>query len=262
MAGRFLRMHGTGQPLDAGVEAIAPGESRFQSTEALVSNAGRPAGREEASRKGSLSGTAESVQPADLAFYDITSTYFEGAGPAELGRFGYSRDGRPRNRQIIIGVVMMEGWPIAHHVFAGNRLDQTTVLEVVKDLNTRFDLNRVVFVGDRGMMTIGNVEKFRNLQQGYLVGLQRRNRKDTFAYIQQAAVRKDWQECPAGIAAEEKKVVPKTRVVEVPGKKRACACSWFTATSGNCTSVACGSYRWSGPAKNCNPCRPRWRKAR
>jgi transposase len=159
-----------------------------------------------------------SLQP-DLAFYDITSTYFEGAGPAELGRFGYSRDGKPRNRQIVIGVVMMEGWPIAHHVFAGNRLDQTTVQEVVQDLNARFDLNRVVFVGDRGMMTLGNVEKFRNLQQGYLVGLQRRNRKDTFEYIQQAAVRTDWQECPAGITAAEKKDVPKTRVVEVPGKE-------------------------------------------
>ncbi len=159
-----------------------------------------------------------SLKP-DLVFYDITSTYFEGAGPAGLGRFGYSRDGKPRNRQIVIGVVMMEGWPIAHHVFAGNRLDQTTVLEVVKDLNARFDLNRVVFVGDRGMMTVGNVEQFRNLQQGYLVGLQRRNRKDTFAYIQQAALRRDWQECPAGITASEKEVVPKTRVVEVPGKE-------------------------------------------
>lgn len=159
-----------------------------------------------------------SLKP-DLAFYDITSTYFEGAGPAELGRFGYSRDGKPRNRQIVIGVVMMEGWPVAHHVFAGNRLDQTTVVEVVKDLNTRFALNRVVFVGDRGMMTIGNVEELRNLQQGYLVGLQRRNRKDTFAYIQQAMARTDWQECPAGIAAAEKEVVPKTRVVEVPGKE-------------------------------------------
>jgi len=42
---------------------------------------------------------------------------------------------------------MMEGWPIAHHVFAGNRLDQTTVMEVVQDLNQRFALNRVVFVG-------------------------------------------------------------------------------------------------------------------
>lgn len=159
-----------------------------------------------------------SLQP-DLAFYDITSTYFEGAGPAELGRFGYSRDGKPRNRQVLLGVVMMEGWPIAHHVFAGNRLDQTTVLEVVRDLNERFELNRVVFVGDRGMMTIGNVEQLRTMNQGYLVGLQRRNRKDTFDYIQQVEGRTDWQECPAGIAASEKTVVPKTRVVEVAGKE-------------------------------------------
>jgi transposase len=159
-----------------------------------------------------------SLQP-DLAFYDITSTYFEGAGPAQLGRFGYSRDGKPRNRQVVIGVVMMEGWPIAHHVFAGNRLDQTTVLEVVQDLNQRFALNRVVFVGDRGMMTLGNVEHLRKMKQGYLVGLQRRNRKDTAEYIQQAEARRDWQECPVGIAASEKSLPPKTRVVEVAGKE-------------------------------------------
>jgi transposase len=159
-----------------------------------------------------------SLQP-NLVFYDITSTYFEGTGPARLGRFGYSRDGKPRNRQVVIGVVMMDGWPVAHHVFAGNRLDQTTVLEVVQDLNRRFELNRVVFVGDRGMMTIGNVEQLRKAQQGYLVGLQRRNRKDTSEYIHQAEGRTDWQECPAGITASEKSVVPRTRVVEVPGKE-------------------------------------------
>lgn len=159
-----------------------------------------------------------SLQP-DLVFYDITSTYFEGAGPAGLGRHGYSRDGKPRNRQIVIGVVMMDGWPIAHHVFAGNRLDQTTVLEVVQDLTERFELNRVVFVGDRGMMTIGNVRQLRTLQQGYLVGLQRRNRIDTSAYIQAAAARSDWRECPVGIAAAEKPAPPRTRVVEVAGKE-------------------------------------------
>jgi len=49
-----------------------------------------------------------SLEP-ELVFYDITSTYFEGRGPAELGRFGYSRDGKPRNRQVVIGVVMMDG---------------------------------------------------------------------------------------------------------------------------------------------------------
>lgn len=159
-----------------------------------------------------------SLQP-DLVFYDITSTYFEGGGPAGLGRFGYSRDGKPRNRQIVIGVVMMDGWPVAHHVFVGNRLDQTTVMEVVQDLNARFELNRVVFVGDRGMMTIGNVDQLRQLRQGYLVGLQRRNRKDTADYIALAETRSDWQPCPMGITAAEKSAPPRTRVVEVAGKE-------------------------------------------
>jgi len=159
-----------------------------------------------------------SLEP-ELVFYDITSTYFEGRGPAELGRFGYSRDGKPRNRQVVIGVVMMDGWPIAPHVFAGNRLDQTTVGEVVEDLRRRYELERVVFVGDRGMVTLKNVEQLRQAGQGYLVGLQRRNRKDIPHYIEQAMARDDWQECPAGIAASERAAVPRTRVQEVAGKQ-------------------------------------------
>jgi transposase len=159
-----------------------------------------------------------SLEP-ELVFYDITSTYFEGQGPAELGRCGYSRDGKPRNRQVLIGVVMMDGWPIAHHVFAGNRLDQTTVAEVVEDLHRRFRLRRVVFVGDRGMVTLNNLAQLRQAGQGYLVGLQRRNRKDIPHYIQEAIARDHWQECLAGITASEKAVAPRTRVQEVAGKE-------------------------------------------
>jgi len=156
---------------------------------------------------------------ADLVFYDITSTYFEGTGPAELGRFGYSRDGKPRNRQILIGVVMMDGWPIAHHVFAGNRLDQTTVGEVLDDLRKRFELGRVVFVGDRGMVNVKNLEKLRKQQWGYVVGLQRRRRQNIYEYIQEAEKQGQWQDCPVGITAGEQATPPKTRVQEVPGKE-------------------------------------------
>ena len=160
-----------------------------------------------------------SLEPA-LVFYDLTSTYFEGQGPAELGRFGYSRDGKPRNRQVMIGVVMMEGWPIAHHLFAGNRLDETTVGEVVEDLRHRFGLKRVVFVGDRGMVTVDNLEQLRGAKQGYLVGLKRRNRKDIPDYIEQAVARNQWEQCPVGITAAEKASVPQTRVQEVAGKQQ------------------------------------------
>ena len=156
---------------------------------------------------------------ADLVFYDITSTYFQGEGPMGLARFGYSRDGKPRNRQIVIGVVMMDGWPIAHHVFAGNRLDRTTVEDVVKDLNQRFELDRIVFVGDRGMVSVRNLEQLRDAHQGYLVGLQRRNRKAVYEYIREAESRNQWENCPVGITASEKSIVPKTRVQEVPSRE-------------------------------------------
>jgi hypothetical protein len=61
----------------------------------------------------------------ELVFYDVTSTYFEGHGPAELAKHGHSRDGKPRNVQVVVGVVMVDGWPIAHHVWAGNTRDST-----------------------------------------------------------------------------------------------------------------------------------------
>ena len=43
----------------------------------------------------------------DLVLYDITSTYFEGAGPAQIARHGHSRDEKPHNVQVIVGVVMV-----------------------------------------------------------------------------------------------------------------------------------------------------------
>ena len=95
----------------------------------------------------------------DLVLYDITSTYFEGHGPATLAKHGHSRDGKPRNVQVVVGVVMVAGWPIAHHVWAGNTRDSTTVKEVIEDLSKRFDFRQLVFVGDRGMVTENNLRR-------------------------------------------------------------------------------------------------------
>jgi len=150
----------------------------------------------------------------ELVFYDLTSTYFEGAGPAGLAVHGYSRDGKPHNRQVLVGVVMINGWPIAHHVFRGNRHDDDTVTEVLDDLERRFGLKRIVFVGDRGMVTTANIATIKGRQHGYLVGRQRRRREAIFQLIVRATG--PWIECPVGITAREKaSAAPKTLVQEV-----------------------------------------------
>ena len=149
----------------------------------------------------------------DLVLYDLTSTYFEGQGPPMLGAHGHSRDGKPRNRQVLVGLVMVDGWPITHHVFRGSWRDATTVPQVLSDLEQRFGLRRVVFVGDRGMVTADNLALVRARQQGYVVGLTRRRREDVYRAIERATGR--WTECPVGITAREQAEPPKTRVQEV-----------------------------------------------
>jgi transposase len=156
-----------------------------------------------------------SLKP-ELVLYDITSTYFEGAGPHDFARHGYSRDGKSQNVQVIVGVVMVVGWPIAHHVWEGNRVDNSTVQEVINDLQKRFEFGRVVFVGDRGMVTDENIESITKNNHGFLVGIKRRRNPKLDAWLDAVDDTK-WIDCPGGINAQERKTDPlRTRAQEVP----------------------------------------------
>jgi transposase len=155
------------------------------------------------------------LQP-DLVFYDLTSTYFAGHGPAGFAKHGYSRDGRPRNVQVVVGVVMVAGWPIAHHVWAGNTRDSKTVAEVVHDLCKRFQFRQVVFVGDRGMVTEKNLHVLQEADGdwGFLLGMTRRQNPQAEKLIDRIDEAR-WVECPGGINVQEAKIKPRTRVQEV-----------------------------------------------
>ena len=156
-----------------------------------------------------------SLKP-DLVLYDITSTYFEGAGPHDFAKHGYSRDGKSQNVQVIVGMVMVAGWPIAHHVWAGNRIDHSTVQEVISDLCKRFEFGRLVFVGDRGMVTDENIESITKDKHGFLVGIKRRRNAKLDAWLDAVDDTK-WIDCPGGINTRERKTdPPRTRAQEVP----------------------------------------------
>lgn len=98
-----------------------------------------------------------------LVCYDLTSTYFEG-DPRPGARFpskafGYSRDHRSDRPQVVIGLLCTgDGVPIAHHVFAGNTADVSTLPGVLDDLAKRFGVGRVCVVADRGLISVDNVD--------------------------------------------------------------------------------------------------------
>ena len=94
-----------------------------------------------------------------MLLYDVTSTYLEGRC-CPLARLGYSRDGQRDKLQIVVGLLCTaEGCPVAVEVFEGNTADPATLAEQIVKIKQRFGLQRVVLVGDRGMITNARIAK-------------------------------------------------------------------------------------------------------
>lgn len=106
------------------------------------------------------------LSEGSLVLYDVTSSYFEGR-TCPLAKHGHSRDGKKDKLQIVIGLLTSaEGCPVAVEVFEGNTGDPKTLASQVSKLRERFDLKRIVLVGDRGMITDARIREDLRGQQG------------------------------------------------------------------------------------------------
>ena len=91
--------------------------------------------------------------------YDVTSSDYTGH-QSSLVKFGYNRDGKRRFPQIVYGLLCnAEGCPVAVEVFAGNTADSKTLSAQVRKVRRRIGVHRVVFVGDRGMITSRRIDE-------------------------------------------------------------------------------------------------------
>jgi transposase len=94
-----------------------------------------------------------------LILYDVTSSYYTGHRSG-LIQFGYNRDGKRGFPQIVYGLLCnAEGCPVAIEVFAGNTADSKTLSAQITKVRRRFGVRRVVFVGDRGMITSRRIDE-------------------------------------------------------------------------------------------------------
>jgi transposase len=134
----------------------------------------------------------------DLLLYDVTSTYFEGQilSNAQAKR-GHSRDHRPDCKQVCIAlVVTQEGIPLGYEVFDGNRVDVTTVEEIVSTMERRFGRSNRIWVMDRGMTSEDNLAWFWQTKRRFLVGTPKAELKK---WEQQILEEKDWSKVREGL---------------------------------------------------------------
>lgn len=112
----------------------------------------------------------------DLAFFDTTSTYFEGTTLRGWAKLGKSKDHRPDHLQLVIGVVMRrDGLPVACEIWPGNTSDMTTLVPIIEALKRRFRIRKVVLVCDRGMVSAKNLAAVEAAGFEYIVGMKMRN---------------------------------------------------------------------------------------
>jgi Transposase DDE domain len=102
------------------------------------------------------------LEPGGFVLYDLSSSWLEGT-KCPLAAFGYSREGKRGKRQISYGLACSpRGRPVAIEVFGGEIHDHATLPEAAARLKTRFGIERVCFVGDRGMVKQAGVEALRS----------------------------------------------------------------------------------------------------
>lgn len=133
----------------------------------------------------------------DIILYDLTSTYFEGgAQRVEKAKRGYSRDHRPDCKQLVIAlVVTAEGFPLTYEVFEGNKIDSTTLKDIVEAVESKHGKARRVWVFDRGITTEDNLQWLRERGACYLVGTP----KPQLSAFEQHLTEQDWQKASSEV---------------------------------------------------------------
>ena len=106
-----------------------------------------------------------------LVFYDVTTLYFESNLKTTLKDFGFSKDHRPMDTQIVIGLVVnKDGFPLYFDIFQGNTFEGHTFVPVIKGIAELLGNTDLVVIADAAMISQDNIDKLNQEKIGFVVG--------------------------------------------------------------------------------------------
>lgn len=111
-----------------------------------------------------------------VLFYDVTTLYFEADYEDELRKTGFSKEGRHKNPQIILGLlVSLDGYPLAYCIHEGNKYEGHTMLPVVTEFVRKYQLDDFIVVADSGLMNNDNIKELEENGYRYIIGAKIKN---------------------------------------------------------------------------------------
>ena len=99
--------------------------------------------------------TIELFKPnINLVFYDLTTMYFESQNEDDLRRFGYSKDNKTDCTQVVMAMAVTEdNLPLGYELYEGNTYEGSTVTDLIKKLKYKYEIEKIVVVGDKGILS-------------------------------------------------------------------------------------------------------------
>ena len=137
-------------------------------------------------------------QKLDIVFYDVTTFYFDSEveKEGELRQKGYSKDGKIGKTQIVFGMLIDEHkQPVGYEIFEGNTFEGSTLRRALESLKKRYDVQRIIVVADRGMLSKANIELVsEDLGMSYIFGerLKNTSREIQNMFLDKSRYDKDW----------------------------------------------------------------------
>ena len=106
-----------------------------------------------------------------MVFYDVTTLYFETDYGDDFRKTGFSKDGKHRQPQIVLGLlVSVGGYPLAYSIHEGNKYEGYTMLPVIEGFVKQFDLKDFVVIADSGLMNKDNIADLEAKNYKYILG--------------------------------------------------------------------------------------------